>query len=1135
MSTAMTDIYHLLSITPPAQPEATVESVRALYRTGDALDGIVVLGTRAVQPRPVAPADIRDLIESVMIECLDGGAEHLPPVVRVPWRQDLAGPGAGGGMLANALARYWSDTERELWRPEGADVAAAVSGSLFGDYGSWVREDEKFADWLPGVLPGEGSVRIRRDGTTLGIVAANTVFRMAYPSGAGADRPVCTLAQLGASVGGDFGLWAAGNTLSVVLGGHTAALPASLAPLLPRTLLLAPEGDALSSPLGEKWQVAPRGMTRQHRLLRFEAEAGDSGTVRIRDMAASAGEQPIPLPRPRRAGRVPAPAAQPVQREGEAREALEEFYRQLGTGRMILVAVSGLNGEARPIDTDTFTRQLTEAVYGEVPSPPPTTPEIWETALAQLNPLVVDEYVSQLQAEAGPEHFSTAAHRILRAPWSRVYDLTASDLLPSMLRHDTHVADTNTFVNALTTKPRAGNATVEAVALHGEPTGAAGLDFSVPPDDDVTPRALWFRKLKAELLCRPHAFVAATPSSRALWQALTLVQQRQDPAKQFPQFVITGPGNAADRARIRQAGFIHIETPPHEFALNQLRPGIEVLQQGRRRLADVQQGARRSSGIKLVSSLVDSAIPGSVEYLKGQDPTWGDVRDGFSAKLSINDRIRDKAAPQGPNGRHRIVLVEGRAGSGKTTALMQYAYELHQAGRTVAWIDREATDPIPKLKAQAATMLADAVFVDDVDIFGSLGSSLLKELSNGGKSLVVAAIRTTRSDELDVTFERDPVSADEPLKDEDLGQIVDILHKYALPGILKQHKVRAQKIDKLRELCDRSLLVAMIQVVTGKRFEDKVASEFRELDPDQEAVYATVCVFESAIVFKKRGIEQEDLLQIVSGRSAPRPALYRAIAKLIRDRFLILAPDGTVRCRQRTIADTVVETVLKKNQPRLSDVVEFLLKFYAQYAAESRDNDDPYRRIMIRLLNHSLMVSLRLQPAKVREIYDTVHELLRDNFHYWLQRGEYELERGHLGIAENHLETAKGCEGGATDHYVLTAWSATRLRRSTVSPADGTLRERAVQAVGVLEEVTRRHGGASPHSFAVVARRGTEWLEACERSFSADQIDQILHRILDVVVAGRRFCKDNHEFVRIADEYQPQLERLLERSRGVPL
>ncbi|MFF5014333.1 hypothetical protein [Streptomyces sp. NPDC001165] len=1123
--------FHFLSFTPLVQHDAALASVRALHETGTRIDGIFVLGAGTDVPRPVAASETEDFLETVMLESLDSGAEQLPPVVAVPCSGDFNPLGPGQGMLTKALTRYWGDTERGLWRGEEDDIVAAIRDVAFADFVEWSGTHAGFPGWRDGVLPGEGAVRLEANGTSLGIVVANTVFRMTVPEGT-PELVTCTSDQLEAAVGGAYGSWAGANNLSLVVAGHTAALPDSALSVLPRTLLLAAEGEPARPGRGERWLVPSRAATRQHKLLRVEIN--DAGLPKVRDLAAPPPEQPVPLPNPRRVGNSPSARAVPRQFVADGydeRAVLDEFYQQIGTGRMILVAVSGIHGEDGPIDTDMLTRRLTEAVYGEVPDPPPTTPEIWTAARDRLGRRALDQYVDELRIDK--KVFAKAAYRILRAPWWRIYDFTATDTFTSVLDHEPQAAETNTFVNALLRKPVAGNATVETVAMNGEPSAVGALDFSVPADDDVAPRALWFRRLKAELLCHPTVFVAASPSSRALWQALGLAQPQTE-SEQFPRFVITGPGSAADRARIRQAGLTHIQAAPHEFAVQRLVPGLEILQQGKRRLADVQVGARRGSGIKLVSSLVDSAPPGSVEFLKGQDPTWGDIKDGFAPKLSIIGRIRGSAQPA-QDGRHRIVLVEGRAGSGKTTALMQYAYELHQVGRTVAWIDREATDPLPNLKAQARSMSAEAVFVDDVDIFGSLGASLLKELSNGGKTLVVAAIRTTRADELDVTFRPMSVSADEPLRDEDLGHIVDVLHRHGLPGILKQHSSLQQKIDKLRELCDRSLLAAMIQVVTGKRFEEKVASEYRELNPEQVAVYSTVCVFESAIVFKKRGIEQEDLLQIVSGRSAPKASLQEAINRLVATRVLTRAADGTVRCRQRTIADTVVETVLKKTPDRLGAVIEFLMMFYAQYAAEIRDNDDPYRRIMIRLLNHSLMVSLRLAPARVREIYNTVHELLCNNFHYWLQRGEYELERGDLGIAENHLETAQGCEGGATDHFVLTAWSAIRLRRSTVHPNDGTLRERALEAIDVLEEVTRRHGGASPHSFSVIARRGTEWLEACEASLSADQIDDIMRRFLAVVESGRRFCKDNHEFMRIADEFEPQLRRLLERNKGIPL
>ncbi|MEV7415940.1 hypothetical protein [Streptomyces sp. NPDC089919] len=1121
-------VLHLLCFTPLVQRESALETVRSVHARHDRIDGILVLGSCADEPRHVTPAETDDFLDIVMLECLEAGAERLPPVVPVPGRHDVRRLGPGHGMLTKALTRYWSDTERGLWRGDEADIVEALRDAALSDFVAWSEPRATFPQWRSGVLPGEGSVRLGTSAGTLGLVVANTVFRMAVPDST-ADMATCTSGQLDSAVGDEYLSWAGANDLTLVVAGHSAVVPKALAPVLPKTVLIAPDGESDRSGSASRWLVTSRGTTRQHRLLRVEF-AG-AGRPKVRDLAAPPAEQPVPLPSPRRIVNLAAVAGQTAQAAYDEQSAVADFYQQIGTGRMILVAVSGVHGESSPFDTDALTRLLTQAVYGEVPEPAPTASEIWSTALAELGSRTVDQHVAALR---GADVESTnAARRVLQSPWWRIYDFTATDIFSSLLEIDPLTAETSTFVDALMRKPAAGSATVETVAMHGNPTGPGALDFTIPADDDLSPRALWFRRLKAELLTHPAAFMAASPSSRSLWNTLALTQPQTE-AGQFPRFLITVPGTAAERARIRRAGLTHIQVPPHEFAMQQLRPGLEILQQGKKRLADIRVGARRGSGIKLVSSLVDNAPTGSVEFLKGQDPTWGDVKDGFAVKLSITDRIRAGARPA-EDGRRRILLVEGRAGSGKTTALMQYAYELHQAGRSVAWIDREATDPLPNLKAQALSISADAIFVDDVDIFGSLGASLLRELSNGGKVLVVAAIRTSRSDELDVTFQSRRVSADEPLKDEDLGHIVDVLHLHGLPGILKKQKLRPEKIDKLRELCDRSLLAAMIQVVTGKRFEEKVASEYRELDPEQVSVYATVCVFEAAIVFKKRGIEQEDLLQIVSGPGAPKPSLNRAIIRLVDRRFLTLAPDGTVRCRQRTIADTVVDTVLKKNKNQLAAVIEHLLRFYAQYAADVKDNDDPYRRILIRLLSHSLMVSLRLDPTQVRGIYSIVHELLQDNFHYWLQRGEYELERGDLGIAENHLETAQGCEGGATDHFVLTAWSAIRLRRSTERPADGSLRDRAFEAIGVLEDVTRRHGGASPHSFSVIARRGTEWVEACEVSLPVGQVDDTLRRILAAVEVGRRFCKDNHEFMRIADEFEPKLNRLLERNKGIPL
>jgi hypothetical protein len=226
----------------------------------------------------------------------------------------------------------------------------------------------------------------------------NTVFRMAVPEST-SGLATCTAQQLDAAVGEAYTRWAGANDLSFVLAGHTAALPESALPALERTLPLAAEGSPTPPGPSERWSVPSLGETRQHRLLRVEFTG--ARVPKVRDLAAPSGQQPIPLPRPRRTNGAANPQM-PRQLHANAYDeqtVLAEFYQQIGTGNAIVVAVSGIHGEGRPIDTDTLTRQLTEAVYGETPSPPPTTPEIWATARNRLGPRMIERFVEELRID----------------------------------------------------------------------------------------------------------------------------------------------------------------------------------------------------------------------------------------------------------------------------------------------------------------------------------------------------------------------------------------------------------------------------------------------------------------------------------------------------------------------------------------------------------------------------------------------------------------------------------------------------------------------------------------------------------------------------------------------------------------
>ncbi|MFG3211326.1 hypothetical protein [Streptomyces tendae] len=84
----MSVAFHFLYLTPLAQHESVLTAVRNLYATNGRLDGVFALGLGAEAPRRVTSGQTADFLEQVMLECLEAGAEQLPPLVAVPWSYD---------------------------------------------------------------------------------------------------------------------------------------------------------------------------------------------------------------------------------------------------------------------------------------------------------------------------------------------------------------------------------------------------------------------------------------------------------------------------------------------------------------------------------------------------------------------------------------------------------------------------------------------------------------------------------------------------------------------------------------------------------------------------------------------------------------------------------------------------------------------------------------------------------------------------------------------------------------------------------------------------------------------------------------------------------------------------------------
>ncbi|MGW2343065.1 P-loop NTPase [Streptomyces sp. NPDC001661] len=1092
--------------------DRVLADVERLHAADRQVSAVLVLGTSGV--RSTAEA----LVLDVQVECDSRGYEPL--VVPLPGPDDLRRPAPP--LLTRSLTEEWARNAGDLWSGRLEDeVVAPLGDKVFEGMADWqaATTDSRPA-WHDGLLPGDGSLRFEVGGHTIGLVSVNSVFRMVAeeidPRFAG-----CFAEQLDLCVGGDFGAWAGANDLTVLAAGHSGIVPELAAEAAP-LLRVAGRGQGLT-----RWEVMPRDSLR-HRL--FGARLGN-GRVEVTDIAdrrkvSTAVQASVSL-----RSRVDAPAEEPYDEKG----LLNAFHQNLSTGRMTLVVVSGPE-PAPPIGLDEFNRRLAEAAFGADPTAVPyPLAETWAAAQTALPVEQLGRFLSELRA---PEvDVPPTVHRLLRAPWYRIYDFTGTDLLERARAKDPHGIS---LVDACEEHSGDKREALEVVAMHGLPSkngDGATQDFDDPDElPHGHPRRTWARRFRTELLERPVLFLSLSAGSPALWDVLRMADRHRSGGEaEFPGFLVSPEGGVSDRTRLRRTGLQHIRLAPTDFVTQQLAPGNQSLQRGKQLLVQEHAGAVRRVGVQRVDQLVQDAPAGDASFLRGRDPNWGDIKTlKITPRLSLFDDALTCSRTEEPQ---PIVLVKGSAGTGKTTALMQLAYRLHQKGSHVGWVDRAAQLSSNAVVEQVRQQNLDAVFVDDIDLFKSGASSLMQRLNDNGRRLVVAAIRTSRDKEVPQRFPARTVDFNRDLTDDDLKKLIKALEKNALIGALKQFRSQREKLDQLRKMSGNGLLAAMIKAVTGSTLREKVISEYDDLAEHGQVfqwAYAVVCILNSEIVFRDRDISTTSLLEIVSYPDPPSRSDHQAVRKL-QEMGLLLAANGRIRCRQRTLADEVVKSALARRPVDLELVVTKLLVWYAERARFIDSDHHPDRRTLIRLLNHNVMRDLRLPVEAARRAYGATHSLLHDDRHYWVQRAEFEIDSGDFPTALSYVQAGQGCPHGQDDRYLRTCSARLRLKWSTLDPADVARLDDAKQAVQDLHVlVWGPEARISPHAFVALADDATRWLLKCSQTLGYQQYVDLLEQIADDVAHGE-ICEDRNDIDAATRRFKSQMPKLQERVPGLPI
>lgn len=1060
---------------------------------------------------------------------------RAPALFSVPGNHDVDRKELGLAALPKMLERMWDDVEYDFWGAD-ADGLRQLVRDGFGAYSAWWQSPglPTGSSSIEGLLPGDHVASLQVGDGTLGLLGLNTSVRHLSDRVVEGDLSV-TETQVARACGGDIVQWASRHDLCILTTHHPSSwLDAGSRSLMGELLftghgafrfhltghLHVPEasvGDRLATSEYERLQgrslfgidALPNGQARSHgyqivefndaltefRLWPRAAARTAGGAWRLSADAAfglpkgsdhtlwrpvggsllgTATRRPQPLQSSPAMNVTPTPAPDALG-ESNQQEILKRLLRDVATGTVRLVLGGDLSSTcpSQPLVDDGLAgiEALKMALYGFALGPSiegPSTDRLNE--LLRLAQRMRRKEVRAALTVAGTDlsdKWNAVRLDILDGPWPAIIDLWIAD-------DGTRIGKSSSSATARSISIASDEFTLDdrivLLKMNGSSHQPDIVTFETPAVDPPTSnRRMWFQRLSIDFVRNPVLYLADSVTDLGMWEYIELRGSGACSQLNVPTAYIVCPALTRIQAATLQLYKVEwIQDDIGNFLNTVLRPSNQAVATGKQLLLgrlEAEQEIR--SPLQTVRDLRNVGEGGGADVLLGREPGWADVVRGFTFRLAAVDDIRQRIT----QATSRIVLVHGTAGSGKSTALMHVALELDASGLSVLWIDRSTNLRVGEILDRIKVVSPDYVVVDNVDIYGVFGARAADVLAKVSRSAtVIAAVRTNQLDRLEAAADSTQIRMPD-LSQSDVWAILSALESRGLLGKLRG-MAAADRYQQLAKESGRQLLVALMQATKGRRFAEILEDEYSELEGLQQLAYVLACIVSA---LNEEGIAERELEMAAGGYGA---AARRATEVLLNARLLVLHGDGLVSPRHRVIGEAVLAAVQRKGE--LADAILSLLQVIVVSAKSTKDTSRRDRRLLVRLINHDQLAKFGLELAEVRRLYASVQGDLYDDFHFWLQRGTYELERGELEYALNYLDQARLVEGGHDDPYVLTEFSLARLRAAAATTDRASAVGLGEEALGDLGRVIRVQGVKSPHTVVVLATAGLDWIERAD-------------------------------------------------------
>jgi hypothetical protein len=381
--------------------------------------------------------------------------------------------------------------------------------------------------------------------------------------------------------------------------------------------------------------------------------------------------------------------------------------------------------------------------------------------------------------------------------------------------------------------------------------------------------------------------------------------------------------------------------------------------------------------------------------------------------------------------------------------------------------------------------------IDDADTFGHGLSDLVADAqASRSQVLLVLGMRALQADRVLHDWQangKDQVEVNVPqLADDDIVLLLEALEKDNKLGVLKPLK-HNERVERIRRECGRELLVAMFEATTGERFEAKLADEFSELEPEQRLIYAII-----AIATDLRAYLLRDEILMASGDLSN--TCLNALDRLAAGGLIVSEQRG-YKLRHRRIAELIVAR-LRNSAEMLSPYRGLLRAMSVRYCTRRQRSRE--RRLFTALLSHK-RIGHTFSTGDARSLYQDLEQACADDYHFWLQRGSYEVQFASLSLARNWLAQAKAGDG-ANDHRVQTEWAYYLLKSARQDPNSSDASEHVAEGKQILADYIQGYGERDPYPYHVYGSQLFGWTQAA--SLSDEERGRELRAIIEVLREG---------------------------------